>query len=84
VACPSKSEPLGHEAAPADSRLLLRMDHSLDFIEFIGADGVILGVSSSRTSRPKRGSDSPEADSRHLGAPKSVHTHRGCRPVSQS
>jgi len=50
VDCPSKSEPLGHEAASADPRLLLLMDHSLDFIEFVGADGVILGVSSAITS----------------------------------
>ncbi len=36
--------------APEERRLLLLMDHSIDFIEFLGSDGLIHGVSSAITS----------------------------------
>jgi len=40
---------VGHDAAD-QCRLLLLMDHSLDFIQCLGSNGVILGVSSAITS----------------------------------
>ncbi|MGP0086796.1 MAG: PAS domain-containing protein, partial [Steroidobacteraceae bacterium] len=40
---------VGHDAAD-QCRLLLLMDHSLDFIQCLGSNGVILGISSAITS----------------------------------